>query len=172
MNDQDIRTFSINFGPQHPAAHGVLRLVIEVDGGQHSEAERADAIRTRFIEAQGYRVIRFWNTDVLGNLEGVVAEIERVLTTKFGWNAEHGAAAVRVLRGFTRLGVAERAIVAVPDDPDDDCILECAVAAGAHVLVSGDKHLLRLGAFEGVQIVTVAELLVRFAAGPDVSGTN
>ena len=55
------------------------RLVIEVDGGQHGATERADLRRTRFVEAQGYRVIRFWNNDVLANLEGVVAEIERVL---------------------------------------------------------------------------------------------
>lgn len=102
----------------------------------------------------------------------IVAEIERVLTTKFGWDAAHVVAAVRVLGGFTRLVAPERAIAAVPDDPDDDRILECAVAAGAQLLVSGDKHLLRLGAFEGVQIVTVAEFLERFAAGPDVGGTN
>ncbi len=55
------------------------RLVIEVDGGQHDAAERADRRRTRFIEAQGYRVIRSLNNDVLGNLAGVFAEIERVL---------------------------------------------------------------------------------------------
>ena len=55
------------------------KLVIEVDGGQHAEAEAADTARTRYIEAQGYRVIRFWNHDVLGNLDGVVTEIERVL---------------------------------------------------------------------------------------------
>jgi len=54
-------------------------LVIEVDGGDHALREREDAQRSRFIEAQGFRVIRFWNNDVLGNLEGVVAEIERVI---------------------------------------------------------------------------------------------
>jgi very-short-patch-repair endonuclease len=54
-----------------------IKLVIEVDGGQHGDA--ADEARTRFLEARGYRVIRFWNHDVLGNLDGVVAEIERVL---------------------------------------------------------------------------------------------
>lgn len=53
----------------------------------------------------------------------------------------------------------------MPDDPDDDRILECAVAAGAQVLVSGDKHLLRLGAFEGIRIVPVAEFLERFGFG-------
>ena len=55
------------------------RLVIEVDGGQHAVDSDHDAARTQFIEAQGYRVIRFWNNDVLGNIDGIVAEIERVL---------------------------------------------------------------------------------------------
>lgn len=49
------------------------RLVIEVDGGQHSV--EADAPRTRFIEGEGYRVIRFWNHDVLTNIEGVIQVI-------------------------------------------------------------------------------------------------
>lgn len=50
-----------------------IGLVIEVDGGQHGD--EADADRTRYIEAQGFRVIRFWNNEVLTNLEGVVAHI-------------------------------------------------------------------------------------------------
>lgn len=53
------------------------RLVIEVDGGQHGAA--ADAARTRAIEAAGYVVLRFWNNDVLANMDGVLAEIARIL---------------------------------------------------------------------------------------------
>lgn len=53
------------------------KLVVEADGGQHGEA--TDAARTQLIESQGYRVIRFWNHDILANTQGVVAEIERVL---------------------------------------------------------------------------------------------
>ena len=53
-----------------------IGLVIEVDGGQHDAAE--DARRTEVLAARGCRVIRFWNNDVLSNLEGVVAEIELV----------------------------------------------------------------------------------------------
>ena len=45
------------------------KLVIELDGGQHEPA--TDANRTNAIQALGYRVIRFWNTDVFNNLEGV-----------------------------------------------------------------------------------------------------
>jgi very-short-patch-repair endonuclease len=48
-------------------------LIVEVDGSQHNQA--ADASRTRFLEAEGYRVLRFWNTEVLGNLEGVAEVI-------------------------------------------------------------------------------------------------
>ncbi len=53
------------------------RLVIEVDGGQHC-AER-DAERTRLILAEGYRVLRFWNNDVLSNPDGVATMIEAAL---------------------------------------------------------------------------------------------
>jgi very-short-patch-repair endonuclease len=55
------------------------KLVIELDGGQHDLQEAADTQRTRTIETAGYRVLRFWNNDVLGNLEGVLSEIQRVL---------------------------------------------------------------------------------------------
>jgi len=53
------------------------RLAIEVDGGQHDEA--SDAPRTAIIEADGYRVLRFWNNDVLTNIEGVAARLAAVL---------------------------------------------------------------------------------------------
>jgi very-short-patch-repair endonuclease len=56
------------------------RLVIEVDGGQHAE-NAADAVRTKFIEAKGYRVLRFWNNDVLGNVEGVLEVIQSAITS-------------------------------------------------------------------------------------------
>jgi len=50
------------------------RLAIELDGGQHAENAR-DAARTRVIEAHGYRVVRFWNDEVLENMDGVLATI-------------------------------------------------------------------------------------------------
>jgi very-short-patch-repair endonuclease len=51
------------------------RLVVEIDGGQHDPDSRRESERTAFIEAEGYRVLRFWNHDVLANVEGAHAVI-------------------------------------------------------------------------------------------------
>jgi very-short-patch-repair endonuclease len=53
-------------------------LIIEVDGGQHNEST-ADAIRDRRLNEDGYRVVRYWNSDVLGNIEGVLLTIQSEL---------------------------------------------------------------------------------------------
>jgi very-short-patch-repair endonuclease len=50
-------------------------LIVELDGGQHAEMMAADADRTRRLEAMGYRVLRFWNHDVLTNTEAVLEVI-------------------------------------------------------------------------------------------------
>jgi very-short-patch-repair endonuclease len=54
------------------------KLVIEVDGGQHSEA-KADIARDDTLVHEGYRILRFWNNDILGNIEGVLQTIESKL---------------------------------------------------------------------------------------------
>jgi very-short-patch-repair endonuclease len=48
------------------------RIVIELDGGQHATGRANDLDRDRFLEKSGYRVLRFWNNEVLENLEGVL----------------------------------------------------------------------------------------------------
>ena len=55
-----------------------VKLVIELDGGQHADSSR-DLARTRWLEARGYRVIRFWNNEVLANTEGVLVRIRQAL---------------------------------------------------------------------------------------------
>lgn len=52
-----------------------IKLIIELDGGQHSEQIAEDDERTRQLEAAGYTVLRFWNNDVLANTEGVLEAI-------------------------------------------------------------------------------------------------
>ena len=58
-----------------------MKLIIEIDGGQHGWQADEDAARTRYLEAQGYRVIRFWNSDVPERIEGVVGEIATIIAT-------------------------------------------------------------------------------------------
>ncbi|MEZ0218734.1 endonuclease domain-containing protein [Tardiphaga sp. 1201_B9_N1_1] len=54
------------------------RLVIEVDGGQHLESKR-DEIRDTYLRAEGYGVVRFWNNDVLSNIDGVLMLLDQAL---------------------------------------------------------------------------------------------
>jgi very-short-patch-repair endonuclease len=53
-------------------------LIIEVDGGQHNESD-SDVTRDRRSAEHGYTVLRFWNNDVLGNIEGVLVTIQSAL---------------------------------------------------------------------------------------------
>jgi very-short-patch-repair endonuclease len=73
------------FRRQHPIGGFIVdfactkhRLVIEADGGQHNESA-ADERRTAWLESQGWRVVRFWNNDILVNTEGVLAAILQAL---------------------------------------------------------------------------------------------
>ena len=49
--------------------------MIEVDGGQHEQDRIRDEKRTAWLESRGYRVLRYWNNEVLANTEGVVTDI-------------------------------------------------------------------------------------------------
>jgi very-short-patch-repair endonuclease len=55
------------------------KLVVEVDGGQHAEDAEYDAQRSLAFEKLGYRTLRFWNNEVLGEIEAVKAVIARAL---------------------------------------------------------------------------------------------
>jgi very-short-patch-repair endonuclease len=56
------------------------KLIVEIDGGQHDLSSEQEICRTRFLESQGYRVLRFWNNEVLENPDGVYTVIARELT--------------------------------------------------------------------------------------------
>jgi adenine-specific DNA-methyltransferase len=56
------------------------KLIVEVDGGQHSDEK--DARRTALLEANGFRILRFSNHDVLRNRDGVLAVIQAALTAR------------------------------------------------------------------------------------------
>ena len=63
------------------------RLVIELDGGHHAEHVDADQSRTDFFVSQGYRVLRFWNNEVIENIDGVLEQIVHTLTLSLSQRA-------------------------------------------------------------------------------------
>jgi very-short-patch-repair endonuclease len=68
------------FGPYHAdfCSHAA-KLIVEADDATHAMRRDQDDARTRFLCGEGYRVIRFWNNDVMGNIDGVIAEIAAAL---------------------------------------------------------------------------------------------
>jgi len=59
-----------------------LKLIVEVDGGQHAEQITYDSQRTRFLQSKGYQVVRFWNNEVLQNLSGVLETLTLALSQR------------------------------------------------------------------------------------------
>lgn len=56
------------------------RLIVELDGGQHADAVEKDTARTQWLESQGFTVLRFWNNDIMSNIEGVWERIMQALS--------------------------------------------------------------------------------------------
>ena len=82
---RDRRLMKYKFRRQYPIGPCVVdfactkhRLVIEVDGGQHADSA-SDPRRTAWLESQGWRVVRFWNNDVLSNTRAVIEAIVQAL---------------------------------------------------------------------------------------------
>lgn len=77
---------SAKFRRQHPIGPFITDfccveqgLVVELDGGQHAEQAVSDLSRTAFLTSRGYRVLRFWNNEVLTNISGVIERIDDAL---------------------------------------------------------------------------------------------
>jgi uncharacterized protein len=97
----------------------------------------------------------------------VLDELERVLTGKLGFERERVRAILEFLLHLAAgaIGAPTEPPEAATGDPDDDTILACAVAARVEVLVSGDRrHLLPLGSYRDIRIVTPQTLLAELAA--------
>jgi very-short-patch-repair endonuclease len=80
------RFLGLKFRRQHPIGPYIVdfccidrKLIVELDGSQHLESAEYDAQRTAFLNRQRYRVIRFWNHEVLTAMEDVLERLERFL---------------------------------------------------------------------------------------------
>ncbi len=91
-------------------------------------------------------------------------EVRRVLSEKFDWPQAMIEEVLPALWSFGKLVVPRIALDAVPADPDDNCILECAVEAHAEVVVSGDRHWLALQNYKSIRIVTPRQFIELFLA--------
>jgi putative PIN family toxin of toxin-antitoxin system len=86
-------------------------------------------------------------------------ELDEKLRGKFAVS-ERDALAIRAkLEGNATIVDPDFELHAAAEDPDDNRVLECAVAAKADLIVSGDRHLLRIGRYEGIAVVTVRQFL-------------
>ncbi len=72
----NIGTYIVDFCAPH------LKLIIELDGSQHLDQQNYDASRIAYLESKGYHIIRFWNSEVMHNIEGVLDVIVDTIERK------------------------------------------------------------------------------------------
>lgn len=94
--------------------------------------------------------------------EAILDEIGGVLARKFGWQPDDIAEARKWITGIARTATPAVHLNVIKEDPADDRILECAVAAGADYIVSGDNDLLRLGQYDGMPVMNPSDFLTLF----------
>jgi very-short-patch-repair endonuclease len=85
---RNLQLDGVKFRRQHPIGNYIVdfdsldrKLIIELDGGQHNEEQvkEKDEQRTKWLESEGYKILRFWDNDVLSNTEGVILLIQEAL---------------------------------------------------------------------------------------------
>jgi putative PIN family toxin of toxin-antitoxin system len=101
----------------------------------------------------------------IGQIESVTCqeimnEFAEKLVIKFKFSEEMAKAVVEEVRSFSRLVKISSGLKAVPADPDDDMVIECAVVGSATHIVTGDKHLLSLGKYQSIAIVKATEFVM------------
>jgi putative PIN family toxin of toxin-antitoxin system len=88
----------------------------------------------------------------------ILTELARKLRAKFHWNDEHIKDVCRHIASVAEVVKPKKRISVLSDDADNR-VLECAMEARAEIIVTGDKHLLKLKTYEGIEVKTLAEFL-------------
>jgi uncharacterized protein len=91
--------------------------------------------------------------------DAILDEFSRILHDKLEWSDDRLNSMRAEVATFTKRVSSTETLDVVKADPDDNRILECAVAAGSDVIVTGDAHLLQVGAYRGIKIMKVADFL-------------
>ena len=98
--------------------------------------------------------------------EAILAELAEKLQIKRGFDTSKATESIDEIRAFSKVVSIPGTLKVVAADPDDDAVLECAVLGQAQYLVSGDRHLLALGNYQGIQIVKAADFLTLLQNAP------
>lgn len=91
--------------------------------------------------------------------EVLMSEIRGVLREKFHWSDEMLDEAIAGLANFIQIVRPTQTLHVIEEDPDDDRVLECAIASGSQFIISGDNHLLHLAQYKNIRILKVTEFL-------------
>jgi len=89
----------------------------------------------------------------------ILSELGRVLENDFDWAREETQELCGLINKFAEIVTPKQKLHIITDDPNDNKILECALDAQAGFIISGDKHLLKLGVYKATQIVTARRFL-------------
>jgi putative PIN family toxin of toxin-antitoxin system len=98
------------------------------------------------------KIIAYTSTSIL-------LEVAEKLNQKFHWNEEKVSMTIKVLSKITEVIIPTIELNVVKKDPDDNKIIECALKAEAKYIISGDKHLLEIKEFQGINILTPGDFL-------------
>jgi len=91
----------------------------------------------------------------------LLAELGRVLMEKFGWEAERAEEAIGQVVRLAEIVAPREALSEIEADPADNRVLEAAAEGGVDAIVSGDRHLLALGSWRGIEIQSPAAFIAR-----------
>ena len=104
----------------------------------------------------------------IGQIESVTCQeimdefLEKLLL-KFKFSEDKAHSAIDEILSFSRIVEISGTLKAVPNDPDDDMVIECAVAGNASHIVTGDKHLLSLVKYQDIAIAKAADFVNLFS---------
>ena len=128
-------------------------LGVTADSNIYISALHFAGIPRQFLNAARAGLFRLAVSDEL------LEEVHRVLRRKFQWSEAMLEAEATYLARFIERVRPMRKLDVIKDDPDDNRVLECAEEAGSRFIVSGDGDLLRLGQYQNIRIVKVAEFM-------------
>ena len=89
----------------------------------------------------------------------LIEELAEKLDSRLHFSADQVAETIADYLGFLQVIRIPKVLMAVPRDPEDNMVLECAIEGEAQYIVSGDKHLLELKEFRGIRIIRAGDFL-------------